>query len=55
MLELPSDAFPCQERATVQAHKTLYVRFDLNDYSVPHTYVHRTLEVWVPQSAPSTA
>ncbi|MGH8569138.1 MAG: Mu transposase domain-containing protein, partial [Gammaproteobacteria bacterium] len=25
--------------------KTPYVRFDLNDYSIPHTYVHRTLLV----------
>jgi hypothetical protein len=29
----------------VLTHKTPYVRFDLNDYTVPHTHVHRTLEV----------
>ena len=29
----------------VSAGKTPYVRFDLNDYSVPHTYVQRTLTV----------
>ena len=29
----------------LRAHKTPYVRFDLNDYSVPHTHVRRTLEV----------
>lgn len=43
---LPPEPFPCQERASVQTHKTPYARFDLNDYSVPHTHVHRTLEVW---------
>ena len=26
-------------------HKTPYIRFDLNDYSVPHTHVRRTLAV----------
>ena len=26
-------------------HKTPYVRFDLNDYSIPHTCVARTLTV----------
>jgi transposase len=46
LLQLPAEAFPCQERATVRTHKTPYVRFDLNDYSVPHTHVHRTLQVW---------
>lgn len=27
----------------MSAHKTPYVRFDLNDYSIPHTHVRRTL------------
>lgn len=27
----------------MRVHKTPYARFDLNDYSVPHTHVHRTL------------
>lgn len=45
LLTLPSDPFPCQERQIVRAGKTPYVRFDLNDYSVPHTHVRRTLEV----------
>ncbi len=29
----------------MRAGKTPYVRFDLNDYSIPHTRVRRTLEV----------
>ena len=33
------------ERLEVQVGKTPYVRFDLNDYSVPHTHVRRTLTV----------
>lgn len=45
LLALPDEPFPAEERVTGRTHKTPYVRFDLNDYSVPHTYVRRTLEV----------
>ena len=45
LLALPAQAFPCDERVTVSAHKTPYVRFDWNDYSIPHTHVSRTLTV----------
>ena len=45
LLALPSEPFPCEERLTVRVHKTPYLRFDLNDYSIPHTRVRRTLEV----------
>jgi transposase len=45
LLSLPAEPFPCQERLIVRAGKTPYVRFDLNDYSIPHTHVRRTLEV----------
>lgn len=45
LLALPPDPFPCEERVSVRAPKTPYVRFDLNDYSIPHTHVRRTLEV----------
>jgi transposase len=45
LLTLPTEPFPCEERLTVRAHKTPYVRFDLNDYSIPHDRVRRTLEV----------
>ena len=43
LLTLPDNRFPCEERLEVSAHKTPYVRFDLNDYSIPHTQVNRTL------------
>ena len=33
------------ERVAVSVGKTPYVRFDLNDYSVPHTHVRRVLTV----------
>jgi len=40
---LPENPFPTEERIEVSAHKTPYVRFDLNDYTIPHTQVNRTL------------
>jgi transposase len=43
LLALPAQPFPDEERVSVSAHKTPYVRFDLNDYSIPHTHVNRTL------------
>jgi len=45
MLSLPETPFPTVERVGVRVGKTPYVRFDLNDYSTPHTHVRRTLEV----------
>ncbi len=45
LLTLPGDAFPADEIKAVSAGKTPYVRFDLNDYSIPHTCVARTLTV----------
>lgn len=45
LLALPADAFPTHERLEVAVGKTPYVRFDLNDYSVPHTHVRRALTV----------
>lgn len=39
LLALPADPFPTEERREVRVGKTPYVRFDLNDYSVPHDYV----------------
>ena len=45
LLALPAVPFPCDERVSVSAHKTPYVRFDWNDYSIPHTHVQRTLSV----------
>jgi transposase len=45
LLPLPDDPYPVVERVAVKAAKTPYVRFDLNDYSVPHSYVWRPLTV----------
>ena len=45
MLDLAADDFPVEERVEVRVGKTPYVRFDKNDYSVPHTHVQRHLTV----------
>ena len=45
LLALPGNPFPTDEREAVSVGKTPYVRFDRNDYSVPHTHVQRTLTV----------
>jgi transposase len=45
LLPLPDNAYPLTERVAVKVGKTPYVRFDLNDYSVPHTKVQRLLTV----------
>ncbi len=45
LLALPGDDFPTDEVKAVAAGKTPYVRFDLNDYSIPHSCVARTLTV----------
>jgi transposase len=45
LLAVPDTAYPTDERVVVKAGKTPYVRFDLNDYSIPHTHVQRTLTV----------
>jgi len=45
LLPLPSTDFPCHERKEVRVGKTPYVRFDLNDYSVPHTYVRKLVVI----------
>jgi len=45
LLPLPDNPFVADEVAGVHVGKTPYTRFDLNDYSVPHTCVQRTLTV----------
>ena len=45
LMALPADAYPVCEMETVKVGKTPYVRFDLNDYSVPHEQVQRLLTV----------
>jgi transposase len=45
LLMLPDNPYPLLERVAVTARKWPYVRFDLNDYSIPHTHVRRPLTV----------
>lgn len=45
LLALPDNPFETDERREVKVGKSPYVRFDLNDYSVPHTQVRRTVTV----------
>jgi transposase len=45
LLALPDNPTPLLERVAVSVGKTPYVRFDLNDYSVPHDQVRRVLTV----------
>jgi transposase len=42
---LPADRFPVHDRVEVQVGRTPYVRFEGNDYSVPHDRVRRALSV----------
>jgi transposase len=45
LLPLPDNPAPLLERVAVSVGKTPYIRFDLNNYSVPHTHVRRMLTV----------
>jgi transposase len=45
LVPLPENPFPTDEVVAVTVGKTPYVRFDLNDYSVPHTAVRQVLTV----------
>jgi transposase len=45
LLALPNNPYPTHEREEVRVGKTPYARFDLNDYSLPHTKVRRTVTV----------
>jgi len=45
LLPLPDNPAPLLERVAVTVGKTPYVRFDLNDYSVPHDHARRALTV----------
>ena len=42
---LPDNPYSVDEREEVNAGKTPYIRFDGNDYSIPHTHVRRVLTV----------
>jgi hypothetical protein len=43
LLPLPQHPFPCDLVRAVRSGKTPYVRFDGNDYSIPHTAVRQPL------------
>src|SRR5712691_11687072 len=43
LLPLPEHPFPCELVRSVLSGKTPYIRFDGNDYSIPHTLVRRPL------------
>ena len=43
LLPLPEHPFPCHLLRAVSSGKTPYIRFDGNDYSIPHTLVRRPL------------
>jgi transposase len=45
LMTLPDNPFATDECTVVSAGKTPYIRFDLNDYSIPHTHVRRTLSI----------
>ncbi len=58
LISLPSDHYPVHEREEVSVGKTPYVRFDLNDYSVPYKHVCKKLtlqatmhKVWISDGA----
>lgn len=42
---LPEIPFNTREQVPVNAQKTPYIRFDLNDYSIPHQFVQKALLV----------
>ena len=45
LMALPDNPFPAEEKLLVSVGKTPFVRFDLNDYSVPPEYVRQNLMV----------
>jgi len=45
LITLPDNPFPTEEKEIVKVAKTPYVRFDLNDYSVPHKHTRCSLTV----------
>lgn len=49
LLPLPGNPFAWPALTAVSIGKTPYARFDLNDYSVPHAYVRRTLSITATQ------
>ena len=49
LLPLSDNSYPCDDRRDVAVGKSPYVRFDLNDYSVPARVVQSTVTVFASQ------
>ncbi len=45
LLAMPETAYATDEQVEVKVGKTPYVRFERNDYSIPHTHTRKTLLV----------
>lgn len=45
LLSIPDNPFPAHEVSQARVGKTPYVRFDLNDYSVPYQHTQKTLTI----------
>lgn len=50
LLGLPETPYASQERVEASVGKSPYVRFDLNDYSVPHSFCRKTVVVLADES-----
>ena len=46
LMSLPEHPFRCESIHTVKSGKTPYVRFDLNDYSIPYELVRKPLSIY---------
>ena len=50
LLPLPEHPFPCDVVRSLSSGKTPYLRFDLNDYSIPHDLVRKPLTLIASES-----
>lgn len=51
LLALPDNPFPTEDCLDASVGKTPYIRYDLNDYSVPHSHVRRSVRVMATRTA----
>lgn len=51
LLPLRDTPYPCEQRREVRVGKTPYIRFDLNDYSIPHQYTQSVVTVMASETA----
>ena len=50
LLPLPEHPFPVQDMRALRSGKTPYIRFDRNDYSIPHTHVRKPITLVASES-----